>query len=134
MNFTGRYPILMPVMRTPQSIRSLKLRVHSGNDHKLLTYEANWRMIREETSETKVISPKVIEPGAMGASLSKEGKVNSWSRPSEQIPESVFEISHSIVDRWDPEGEVFLPNGSALVLLGTVEGRSAAIVIEEVTP
>ena len=130
-NQTGRFPVLNPVLSTPLTIQSLHLTAFEGRSHTLLSFDAFWHQLLPKAKTSTIIAPRVTEPGVSTGS-NKDGQVRISTSPPSLIPGSKYQIHHNVLDRWDPAGDVFVPHGSGLVLLGTIDGKTAAIILEEV--
>lgn len=133
INQTGMYPVLNPVILTDRIGREVSLRPIVGLGSTLLVYRAAWRERTADVGRTAVRVPAEVTAGTIHTS-SSEGRSSSTVelKPPVARRGTTIELEQRALWSWAPEGEVFLPPGSGLVLLGNRDGRTTAIVIEEV--
>ena len=138
VNQSGVFPVTNPVMRTDRFGRRLRLVARPGLAHTFLDYSFTWTTSVSDATTRRLRVPGATIPGTMGASWNdrKEGSgsVNTWSRPPMISPEVSFALEERAIARYAPEGELCLPRGTGVVIIGELDGRSVAICFEEVTP
>ncbi|MGE3166576.1 MAG: hypothetical protein AB7O52_16875 [Planctomycetota bacterium] len=139
IDLTGLDPVMNPAVDTASDGLVAQLRPLIGLESTLLVFHAEWTELSPPAKRETVRVPATTSPASASTTSKAEDRQGgatvtqtTSSRPTHLDPGVTLEIQPEARWEWRPSGEVFVPRGYGLVLVGPGGKRSRVIVFEEV--